>query len=497
MGVPPRDSCAVILSKWEGDLHQVFLVQRSIKQKFFPGFFAFPGGATEPEDRTFHFPESEDELSTEIATAVREIFEETGVLLANSASIPYGKLPSLRQDLLDGKISFREILEKTRTQMDPTLLHPLGRKTTPPFSPLRFQTRFFWAPVPSGQEPKIWPGELKDGLWIAPEEALKRWKCREILIAPPVIVLLKAMTKKKKPSEFLEDLKFLDDEILKDYPFRITIDPSCEMVPLLTPTVPPAAYTNCFFIGQRDFYILDPGPVDPEEQDYLCRALEARIQEGKKPLGILVSHYHHDHIGAVETLRERFSLEVYSHPSTVTHLEAKGMKMDVHHFLKEGQKLPGIPEGPLEVLYTPGHSPDHCCFFLREGSLLFGGDMVSTLSSVIIPPPPKGDLRAYMASLDRLLQLNPRWLFPSHGPPTAQGTKKIEGYIRHRQQREVQLMAAIEEGNRRVEDLLMAIYGDEIDEKMYTFAGYNIKSGLHKLIEEGKVRETGDEYFLS
>src|SRR5207244_6697670 len=106
----------------------------------------------------------------------------------------------------------------------------------------------------------------------------------------------------------------------------------------------------------------------------------------------------------------------------------------------------------LEAIYTPGHAPGHLAFYERHYRLLFVGDMVSTLSSVIIAPP-EGDLAQYLESLKRLRGYDCRLLLPAHGSPSARPRKLLEDSIAHRVRRQAQLLAALREEPRSVAEL--------------------------------------------
>src|SRR5205807_10255216 len=126
--------------------------------------------------------------------------------------------------------------------------------------------------------------------------------------------------------------------------------------------------------------------------------------------------------------------------------------------LRDGEKidLGTAPDGAgrwhLEAVFTPGHAPGHLAFWEPRYRLLFAGDMVSTLSSIIIAPP-EGDLAIYLDSLHKLRALRARLLLPAHGSPSARAGHVLDESLSHRAKREAQLVELLSAGPRRVSDL--------------------------------------------
>src|SRR4051812_9701130 len=174
----PRGASAVILLR-SGDLGPshplVYWVRRHARMAFQGNFQAFPGGQREG-----------DETARE--TAARELFEETGVLVARGAErVAIADLRDLRRRLVEEKAPFAQLLAERDLELDDALLSPAGRWVTPAFSPRRFDTWFFTAWLPEGQEVELWEGELDHGDWLAPEEAVAQWERGSLLVAPPIL----------------------------------------------------------------------------------------------------------------------------------------------------------------------------------------------------------------------------------------------------------------------------------------------------------------------
>jgi glyoxylase-like metal-dependent hydrolase (beta-lactamase superfamily II) len=140
----------------------------------------------------------------------------------------------------------------------------------------------------------------------------------------------------------------------------------------------------------------------------------------------------------------------------------------------------------LQAIHTPGHASGHLCFYEPRYRLLFVGDMISTLSSVLIPPPPEGDLAVYLDSLRRLQTFPARLLLPAHGSPSARPAFLLEQALDHRREREEQLLQALGVEARTVPELAAELYRG-LPEELMRFAAMQIQAGLHKLQQEGRT----------
>ncbi|MFQ5930402.1 MAG: MBL fold metallo-hydrolase, partial [Acidobacteriota bacterium] len=177
------------------------MVKRNARLAFFGGYFAFPGGTLEEQDREVvvsHLPHFEESLKQDyplfLAAAARELFEETGVWLARGSSAPSGeRLREYRRQMLSGQIRFSQILKREDQHLDGSDFTPICRITTPPFTPERYDTWFLRCQMPVGEEVEIWPGELDEGYFITAEEVLERWRRGEVLVVPPVLILLQEL----------------------------------------------------------------------------------------------------------------------------------------------------------------------------------------------------------------------------------------------------------------------------------------------------------------
>jgi ribonuclease/clavin/mitogillin len=200
--------------------------------------------------------------------------------------------------------------------------------------------------------------------------------------------------------------------------------------PLRTPTLPPATHTNCWFLGQRELIIVDPGSPYEDELDRIVHHIESM---GKllRPLRILLTHHHADHIGSVEYLVTHFGAKVLAHERTVPLLP-----FSVDRVLREGDELvTDLVSGSAQrwaVIYTPGHTMGHIVLYDHVSGSLVAGDMVAGEGTILILPE-EGDLGEYLNSLERLKTLGVSKVFPAHGPTLPPSV--FADYIDHRNMR--------------------------------------------------------------
>jgi glyoxylase-like metal-dependent hydrolase (beta-lactamase superfamily II) len=358
---------------------------------------------------------------------------------------------------------------------------------TPPFTSMRFDTTFYAAELPPGQRAEVWPGELDEGRWSTAEGLLREWAEGRCLVSPPTVSILEAV-RGKPPREAAERLAPLLASLAAGDVVPIYFAPRVRLIPLKTVALPPGDHTNAFLVGSDPAYLIDPGPRDPAERQRLFSVLDAFQAEGGRLAAVVLTHHHPDHADAAAACCERYGVPAWAHPWTAAALRAK---LAVRRELNEGDRLdlgrtPG-GGGPwhLEAHHTPGHAPGHLAFYDPHFRLLFAGDMVSTLSSIIIAPP-DGDLTAYLASLRRLQRLDCRLLLPGHGNASSQPGQTLEECLAHRAKREEQLVAALQAGARSVAELIPELYRG-LPSSLTRLAELQTLAGLQKLQKEGRA----------
>ncbi len=201
----------------------------------------------------------------------------------------------------------------------------------------------------------------------------------------------------------------------------------------------------------------------------------------------MLTHAHVDHIGGVRQVRERFGsgksapIEALKKPWP-GHDEAAEPLTPI----EDGAQIEG--EGvTLLAIFTPGHAPDHLCYYLKEERALFTGDLVLGAGTTVIPDD-SGDLVQYMDSLRRLLELDLEVIYSAHGPVIREPVKKIREYIAHRELRENQIIGALKDGPLDAMRIVKRIYTD-VPEYLHEAAAGSVRSHLKKLRNERRVSE--------
>jgi glyoxylase-like metal-dependent hydrolase (beta-lactamase superfamily II)/8-oxo-dGTP pyrophosphatase MutT (NUDIX family) len=415
--------------------------------------------------------------------AARETFEETGLLVGFTGQAPpLEEQERVRRAVLAGEIPFWPEADRWGLRFDPSILIPCGRWITPHFSRARFNTNFFLYEAPTLVPPDVWPGELESGAWVEPKEALRLWEEDAIVLAMPTLHTIQVLTAGMQglPAR----LHAIPEA--NGVPSRcVHVRPAITMIPLRSDTIPPATHTNAVVVGDGDIVIVDPGSANPEELIGLHRVVEEVLRPGGRVLAILLTHRHRDHLTGVEVVRERYGAPVWAH-SLVSD------RARVDRTLHEGDviDLPGRHPRRLRVLETPGHSRSHLAFHEETSSTLIAGDLVSGLGTVVIDPP-EGNLRDYLASLDRVRTLGLRTLIPGHGPPNRAVDATLDALIRHRQMRESRVLRALEGGPLGEDSLRGEVYADTPGADP-ALAAKTLRAHLEKLEGEGLVRRTAD-----
>jgi len=236
------------------------------------------------------------------------------------------------------------------------------------------------------------------------------------------------------------------------------------MIPLLIRAGNASEWTgptgnNTWLLRGREAALVDAGTGQPQHVDAVAAALD-----GAPLARVLITHWHPDHVNGLPALRDRW-------PALVV-VEAPG---------------PPVPagDGTLEIIPTAGHSPDHLCFYDRESGDLYCGDLARRGGTIVIPARKGGDLRAYLSSLQRIRDLAPRRLLPGHGPIVDDPIALIDEYIAHRAQREQQILQAMLDGARTVDEIVRRVY-PALPASLSEAAADSVRAHLAKLRDDGR-----------
>lgn len=486
-----RLAAAIVVERDDG---QVLLVERNPKLRFFGGFVAFPGGVVGAREA------ASDESEALRRCAIRELFEETGILLGGS-HVSADQRRELRRTLLEAeqKGEPTDAFDRLELGEDPTL-EPLCRILTPPFAPVRFDTQFFRVRLPAGESLEIVPGELIGGGFQEPKAALARWVRGELRLVPPVLILLELL-ERAGTARFPEAATAVADAFSQGVLPPVRFSPGVVLASLKTPTLPPAVTTNTYIVGNERIYVVDPATPDEDEQDRLFTLIEGMQDAGRTLAGVLLTHHHPDHVGAVVALTRDFEVPVFAHAETFARLPValdknerfERITIEDGHSFALGAAPDGTEGWQLQATHTPGHARGHLVFHENRYGATIVGDMISTVSTIVIDPP-EGHMATYWQSLRKLLELPLTTLYPAHGPPALGGRRVVEQYLAHRKEREEKLLAAIGRGIGSEQELLPVVYDDVTLPAILPLAARSLAAGIEKLIEDGRIEVAGGRY---
>ena len=260
-----------------------------------------------------------------------------------------------------------------------------------------------------------------------------------------------------------------------------------ELIPAHNPGPYTGAGNNTYLIPGGAPVLIDAGTGDPRHVDGVASAL-AR-SESDRLTRILVTHGHPDHASGASALTARWP------EAAASKMPWPGRDARYSPSWQEVGNGELIPAGDttLRAVHTPGHAPDHLCFFDERSGSLFTGDLVVRGGTVMIPASAGGDLVAYLASLRLVLALQPDRLLPAHGPLIDEPAKLVRHYLDHRQRREDQIQAAVGRGADSVDQLVTQVY-DGLDPALAPAARESVRAHLEKLRAEGRVTVHGDRW---
>jgi glyoxylase-like metal-dependent hydrolase (beta-lactamase superfamily II) len=235
--------------------------------------------------------------------------------------------------------------------------------------------------------------------------------------------------------------------------------------------------TNTYLVGDGtgQLAVIDPGPDD------LPAHLEGVLSRARS-LGhitaVIVTHRHLDHLPAALPLAQVTGAPLMGHPD-----------------------LPGVERpladdstafGSLRVLHTFGHTRDSVSLWEPSERALFTGDLVLGTGTAVLDEAP-GALTDYLASLDRLLALQPGTIYPGHGPIVDDGVAKLTEYRDHRNRRVQQVVDALTaRGPSTPDELAAAIYTD-VPAHLLPMAARNVRANLDMLAARGTVSASADD----
>ena len=259
----------------------------------------------------------------------------------------------------------------------------------------------------------------------------------------------------------------------------------------LVPGFNPGPYTgagnNTYVISGEIPTLVDAATGEAAHLTALAEALAStRLAQ------VLVTHAHPDHADGCDPIAERWPDAVFRkmpwpEPDRLQSVECVPVA--------DGDRIPA-GDGTLLAVHTPGHAPDHLCFFDETTGTLFSADLVVPGSTVVIPASCGGSLVQYLASLRRVLAIAPARMLPAHGSAIDDPAAVLNQYLEHRQRREDQIVAALHAGDRRPEAIVDRLY-EGLAPGLKRLAQESVAAHLVKLRDEGRARSDGEEWELS
>jgi glyoxylase-like metal-dependent hydrolase (beta-lactamase superfamily II)/8-oxo-dGTP pyrophosphatase MutT (NUDIX family) len=398
---------------------------------FAPDVDVFPGGRVDPGDadpallaRSLVGPDAAaralgGDLEPTLAlaahvAAVRELFEEAGVLLADvepdgaGGTEPVARstrsLSRARTALVGGETTFAAVAAELGLRLRTDRLVPLSRWVTPPLLPRRFDARFFATELPADARVSFEGGEVVDHAWRTPGGALRAMGEGEISMWLPTSATLQQL-------EYAGSVDEMRECLAPGLLGEIEVE---GVAPAITRIVMPAAGgvagqpVCAYLLGHRRHLLVDPGdPTGPA----LDRVLELVAARGGSIDAVVLTHSDPDHAGGTEAVAEILGVPVFAGP---------GAGRSLPYAVNELSDLEPITLADVEVtaVHAPGPRPEHLAFLVRPGSaaVVVSGDLDGERGARSIVGPT--DEPARLASIERLWSLAPdaTWL---RGHPAA------------------------------------------------------------------------------
>ena len=253
--------------------------------------------------------------------------------------------------------------------------------------------------------------------------------------------------------------------------------------------------TGTYIIGKQgahELAVIDPGP----DIDAHIEALAEAVGPGRVS-HVLVTHTHSDHCGGARKFAERVNAPIYAagpHPVRDPSTDAPALdegadyRFAPDHILNDDDVIEG--DGwTMGAVATPGHLSNHLCFALDEEQTLFTGDHIMGWATSVVAPP-DGDMGAYLASLEKLLERDDALYLPTHGAPILKPKPFVRAVRAHRRMRDGQIMEQLKKGRSRIKEIVAAMYAD-IDPRLHGAAALNVYAHLIRLVEAGAVETDG------
>ena len=546
---PPRPSSTLVVVRDSPSGIEVLLLRRAERGDQNSGAWVFPGGLVDAADRdcagvcaglddaaaSARLGVPEGGLAYYVA-AIRECFEECGLLFATQSETPGAPLVAIdasaaidldawRGPLHRNERLLRQLCEEAGLRLALDRLHYFSHWVTPLGRPKRFDTRFFIAVAPPAQQAAHDAAEMVAQQWLRPGAALAQ--SDSMYLMTPTLSTLEVLARFDSTAALMTwaaarrhialtvphlgsgsqgerpvlphepawaEIRRIDPagigtasyEIVAGRPVRLS--PRVIRITANNGGMMTGPGTNSYLVAaheRNEWALIDPGPIDAAHVDALLAAAPGPIR------WIFATHTHIDHSPAAVLLRERTGATVYGR--LPDHPERQDASFAPDTALQGGERIVLDAGTTLRVVHTPGHASNHLCFLLEEEKTLFTGDHVMQSSTVVINPP-DGDMAAYIASLHALRGEDIDWLAPGHGFLMAEPHAAIEAIVAHRARRESKVLDALRRLQDADDDALLAAVYDDVPPQLHAMAARSLLAHLLKLQGEGAVQRVGERW---
>ena len=266
-----------------------------------------------------------------------------------------------------------------------------------------------------------------------------------------------------------------------DIPFRL--NSRVRRLVAANPGVMTGPGTNTYLLGDDEVAVLDPGPPLPAHVDAILDTAGDRIR------WIICTHTHPDHSPAWQAVAAATGAQVIGASPPLDNHQDSSFKptLEVRH-----DYVLSTAEFTLRAVHTPGHVGNHFCYFLEEEGMLFAGDHIMNGSTVVIIPP-SGDMKAYIESLQLLLNYPLKSIAPGHGELMTEPTAAVDWLVKHRQKREQKVLDSLRQTGRASLDTLVKVVYDDVDTSLHKMAVLSLSAHLIKLQQEQRARHNNTD----
>ena len=523
---PLRPAATVLLLRDGETGVEVLMTRRSATASFAPGAYVFPGGGIDAADALAHSQStrraSQSDLHlTQAIAAIRESFEELGILLARRADGSHANDVDISK--LDRHLPFAAQCQAQGLRLAADELYVLAHWVTDRDLPKRFDVPFLVARMPEGQQAVADESEQFEPVWLSPAQALARHAAGQLFILFPTIRTLERLRGYASVDAVLTASAHNEDPLWTSCPragllqgrqvrymehesaygelhltspdgqIVHTLDwQTSQAVPLLknlrrltapNPGVMTGPGTNTYLVGEpaTGYIVIDPGPADADHLQRLWLAAGGDIRM------IVCTHSHADHSPGARPLQALCAAKppILGLPSAPTARANSSFVPD--RALAHGERLQlGQADSAhtLQVLHTPGHAANHVCLVLLEDGLLFSGDHILNGSTTVVDPP-DGNMNDYMASLDLLSAAcathSIEFILPAHGYVLDQASQAIARLRAHRLQREAKILRVMQANPQGTMDEWVALAYDDVDPRIWPVAKRSLLAHVQRI----------------